>query len=182
MNVVKTEFEGLLILEPTVRKDSRGYFFEAHNKKSLEAAGITMEFVQDNQSRSSRGVLRGLHYQKPPFAQTKLVRVLQGVIQDVVVDLRKGQSTFGKCLSIDLSAADNRQLLVPKGFAHGFLVLSDYADVLYKCDEFYHPESEQGIFYNDPQFHIPWKVTGSALVVSEKDLRNPHFSEVDKVF
>jgi dTDP-4-dehydrorhamnose 3,5-epimerase len=182
MNVIKTEFEGLLILEPKVIKDTRGHFFEAYNEKTFAAAGLHAKFVQDNQSRSSRGVLRGLHYQKPPFAQAKLVRVLYGIIQDVVVDLRREQPTFGKYYSIDLSAEDGRQLFIPGGFAHGFLVLSEFADVVYKCNEFYHPESEQGINYNDQTIQIPWNLGGVSLVVSEKDKNNPYFSELELPF
>ncbi len=182
MKVVKTEFEGLLILEPTLRMDSRGHFFEAYNKKAFEAAGIDTEFVQDNQSRSTHGVLRGLHFQKPPFAQTKLVRVLHGVIEDVVVDLRKSKPTYGKHYSMILSSEENIQLLIPKGFAHGFLVISEYADVLYKCDQFYYPESELGISYNDPSLKISWSLTGTSRIVSEKDQRNPTFSQIPQLF
>ncbi len=179
MNVIKTEFEGLLILEPKVMKDTRGHFFEAYNEKTFAAAGLHAKFVQDNQSRSSRGVLRGLHYQSPPFAQTKLIRVLHGVIQDVVVDLRKEQPTFGKSYSIDLSDDEQQQLWVPAGFAHGFLVLSDFAEVLYKCDQFYHPAAERGIHYKDAQLNISWGMTGSSLIVSDKDQRNPSFPEIE---
>lgn len=179
MNVIKTEFEGLLILEPKVMKDTRGHFFEAYNEKTFAAAGLHAKFVQDNQSRSSRGVLRGLHYQSPPFAQTKLIRVLHGVIQDVVVDLRKEQPTFGKSYSIDLSDSEQQQLWVPAGFAHGFLVLSDFAEVLYKCDQFYHPAAERGIHYKDAQLNISWGMTGSSLIVSDKDQRNPSFPEIE---
>lgn len=179
MNVIKTEFEGLLILEPKVMKDTRGHFFEAYNEKTFAAAGLHAKFVQDNQSRSSRGVLRGLHYQSPPFAQTKLIRVLHGVIQDVVVDLRKEQPTFGKSYSIDLSDSEQQQLWVPAGFAHGFLVLSDFAEVLYKCDRFYHPAAERGIHYMDAKLNISWGMTGSSLIVSDKDQRNPSFPEIE---
>lgn len=182
MKVFKTEFEGLLILEPTVRKDSRGHFFEAYNKKTFDAAGIYTKFVQDNQSRSTHGVLRGLHFQKPPFAQTKLVRVLHGTIEDVVVDLRKSEPTYGKHFSVILSSEESSQLFIPKGFAHGFLIISEYADVLYKCDEFYHPESEMGISYNDPFLQISWGLTGTSRLVSEKDQRNPMFSQIAQLF
>lgn len=135
-----------------------------------------MEFVQDNQSYSQKGVLRGLHFQKPPHAQTKLVCVLAGVVQDVVVDLRKSQPTYGQHYSIELSSLNRKRLLIPKGFAHGFLVLSESADVLYKCDEYYHPESEGGIIYNDPQLHIDWKRPLNELIVSVKDQQHPLLS------
>jgi dTDP-4-dehydrorhamnose 3,5-epimerase len=170
MNVIKTEFEGLLILEPKVMKDVRGHFFEAYNEKTFAAAGLPAKFVQDNQSRSSRGVLRGLHFQRPPHAQTKLVRVLHGRIQDVVVDLRKSQTTFGKSFSIELSSEDQKQLWIPSGFAHGFLVLSDYAEVLYKCDAYYHPEAEGGLYYGDSSLGIAWKKTLNELIISSRDL------------
>ena len=182
MKVVRTEFEGLLILEPEVRKDSRGHFFEAYNERTFASAGLHANFVQDNQSRSSQGVLRGLHYQIPPFAQTKLIRVLHGIIQDVVVDLRKVQPTYGKYYSIDLSAEDQRQLWVPAGFAHGFLVLSEFAEVLYKCDQFYHSAADRGIHFKDIQLNISWKIAGSSLIVSDKDQHNPPLSKIEAVF
>lgn len=182
MKVTKTPFEGLLILEPHVLEDVRGYFYEAYNNKTFQEAGIVTTFVQDNQSRSRRGVVRGLHFQRPPFAHTKLVRVLSGLIQDVVVDLRKAQPTFGKHYSIDLSAESNRQLLVPKGFAHGFLVLSESADVLYKCDEYYHPEAEGSILFNDPALAIEWRLPAKELTASERDLRNSTFTKTEFIF
>jgi len=179
VKVRKTPFEGLLLLEPKVFEDARGYFYESFNQNSFWEIGIDTEFVQDNQSYSRKGVLRGLHFQKPPFAQTKLVRVLSGRIQDVVVDLRKEQSTFKKYFSIELFSENKQQLLVPKGFAHGFLVLSEFAEVLYKCDEYYHPETEAGIIYNDPEFGIDWKLNKSAIVVSKKDQQNPTFTKTE---
>ena len=182
MKITSTSFEGLLVIEPKVFDDSRGYFYESYNKKSFYESGIDTEFVQDNQSSSRRGVLRGLHFQKPPFAQTKLIRVLSGVIQDVVVDLRRDQSTFGKHYSIELSLATKKQLLVPKGFAHGFLVLSEMADVLYKCDTHYHPELEGGIRFNDKQLKIGWTTLHEPLCVAVKDLALPEFSEVQVLF
>lgn len=138
-----------------------------------------MDFVQDNQSRSKRGVIRGLHFQNPPFAQTKLVRVLSGTIQDVVVDLRKTQPTFGKNYSIELSSDNQKQLLVPKGFAHGFMVLSEVADVLYKCDEYYHPKSESGILYNDRELGISWQLDTELHTLSSKDLLLPSFRSIE---
>lgn len=177
MKVIKTGFEGLLIIEPKIFADSRGYFFESYNKKVLREAGINIDFVQDNQSRSQKGTLRGLHFQKNPHAQTKLVAVLDGAIQDVVVDLRREQPTFGKHFSIDLTSEKRAQLLVPKGFAHGFLVLSERADVLYKCDDYYHPETEGGIIYNDPTLGIEWKTVGQTVIVSTKDSALPGLLE-----
>lgn len=182
MKVIKTGFEGLLIIEPKIFTDSRGYFFESYNKRVLREAGIDIDFVQDNQSRSQKGTLRGLHFQKPPHAQTKLVAVLDGAIQDVVVDLRKGQPTYGKHLSIDLTSENKAQLLVPKGFAHGFLVLSERADILYKCDDFYYPETEGGILYNDPVLGIHWNTQYSNMILSKKDEQNPAWANADLVF
>lgn len=173
MAIIKTEFPGLIIFEPTVLKDSRGYFFESYSERVFNTEGITARFVQDNQSKSSYGVLRGLHYQLNPYAQTKLVRVLSGKILDVAVDIRKGSPTYGKAFSIELSAENNKQLLIPKGFAHGFSVLSETAEVMYKCDEFYNKESEGGILYNDPSLNIDWQIPADKAIVSEKDLQQP---------
>jgi dTDP-4-dehydrorhamnose 3,5-epimerase len=173
MAIIQTEFPGLIIFEPTVLKDSRGYFFESYSERVFSAEGITARFVQDNQSKSSYGVLRGLHYQLNPYAQTKLVRVLSGKILDVVVDIRTGSPTYGKAFSIELSAENNKQLLIPKGFAHGFSVLSDTAEVMYKCDEFYNKESEGGILYNDPSLNIDWQIPADEAIVSDKDLQQP---------
>ena len=173
MAFIKTEFPGLIIIEPTVIKDSRGYFFESYNANNFKAEGIDIAFVQDNQSKSSYGVIRGLHYQLNPHAQTKLIRVLSGEILDVVVDIRKGSPTFGKAFSIELSAENNKQLLIPKGFAHGFSVLSQTAEVMYKCDQFYYRESEAGISFNDTDLNIDWKVPAEKAVVSEKDMNQP---------
>jgi dTDP-4-dehydrorhamnose 3,5-epimerase len=173
MPIIKTEFPGLIIFEPTVLKDSRGYFFESYSERVFQAEGITARFVQDNQSKSSYGVLRGLHYQLNPYAQTKLVRVLSGKILDVAVDIRKGSPTYAKAFSIELSAENNKQLLIPKGFAHGFSVLSETAEVMYKCDEFYNKESEGGILYNDPVLKIDWQIPADKAIVSEKDMQQP---------
>jgi dTDP-4-dehydrorhamnose 3,5-epimerase len=171
VKVSTTPFEGLLVIDPRIFSDSRGHFWEAYNMKSFREAGIEMEFVQDNQSHSTKGTLRGMHFQKPPHAQTKLVRVLTGEIQDVVIDLRKDSPTFGKHHSIRLSAENKKQFLIPKGFAHGFLVLSETADVLYKCDDFYHPEAESGVQYDDPFFNIKWQLPVAELNISDKDLK-----------
>jgi len=179
VKITRTPFDGLFILEPISYKDSRGFFFESYNKKVFLDLGIAMEFVQDNQSHSKKNVLRGLHYQKPPFGQAKLVRVLSGSVQDVVVDLRKSQSTFGEHFSIDLSADNQKQILIPAGFAHGFLVLSEHADVIYKCDQYYNPQSDTGIFHADTDLAIKWKADPGAIITSEKDARLPRFSETD---
>ena len=173
MAFIKTEFPGLIIIEPAVFKDSRGYFFESYNEKDFIAEGIEIHFVQDNQSKSSYGVIRGLHYQLTPHAQTKLIRVLSGSILDVVVDIRKGSPTFGKTFSLELSAENNKQLLVPKGFAHGFSVLSKTAEVMYKCDAFYHKESEAGILFNDAALNIDWQIPADKAIISDKDMVLP---------
>jgi dTDP-4-dehydrorhamnose 3,5-epimerase len=169
MPFIKTDLPGLLIFEPTVFEDSRGYFYESYNEKAFAAEGIDIKFVQDNQSRSSYGVIRGLHYQAEPHAQTKLVRVLSGKILDVVVDIRKGSPAFGKAFPIELSAENKKHLFIPKGFDHGFSVLSPTAEVLYKCDAFYHKASEEGIIYNDKDLGIDWKIPADKALVSEKD-------------
>ena len=173
MAFIQTDFPGLIIVDPTVFTDSRGYFFESYNENNFKAAGIDIKFVQDNQSKSSYGVIRGLHYQLYPHAQTKLIRTLSGSILDVVVDLRKGSPTYGKSFSIELSAANNKQLLVPKGFAHGFSVLSETSEVMYKCDAFYNKEAEAGILYNDAALNIDWQIPADKAVVSDKDLILP---------
>jgi dTDP-4-dehydrorhamnose 3,5-epimerase len=166
---------GLIIIEPAVFEDSRGYFFESYNQSLFQQNGIPGNFVQDNQSQSSYGVIRGLHFQKHPFAQSKLIRVLAGKIFDVVIDIRKGSPTFGQSFNIKLSAENKKQLFIPQGFAHGFSVLSETASVLYKCDQFYNKQSEGGIRYNDPQLNIDWKVTIDKASVSEKDMLLPLF-------
>jgi dTDP-4-dehydrorhamnose 3,5-epimerase len=173
MNIVETGFDGLVILEPKVIEDPRGYFMESYRYDVLKSKGINIHFVQDNQSKSRRGVLRGLHYQNAPHQQTKLIRVLSGEILDVVVDLRKSKATFGKSFTIALSAENKKQLLVPSGFAHGFLVLSETAEILYKCDEFYHPEAEGGIMYDDPALKIDWGMKKEDLILSQRDLQHP---------
>lgn len=171
-----TSIEGLLIFEPTLFEDSRGYFFESFNEDVFKAAGIGLQFVQDNQSQSSYGVIRGLHYQLNPFSQAKLVRVLSGSILDVAVDIRQGSSTFGKSFSLELSAENKKQLFIPTGFAHGFSVLSENAEVLYKCDRFYDKESEGGIRFDDPALQIDWMISADKAIISEKDLNLPLFS------
>jgi dTDP-4-dehydrorhamnose 3,5-epimerase len=172
MNVVKTGFDDLLIIEPEVLGDERGYFMESYNYRTFFEKGITIQFVQDNQSKSKKGVLRGLHYQNAPYAQSKLIRVLAGSIMDFVLDLRKNKSTFGKIFPMELTVENKRQLFVPKGFAHGFLVLSDYAEVLYKTDEFYNKEAEGGINFFDPSLELKLR-NKEELLLSEKDKNLP---------
>ena len=182
MNIEQTFIKDLVILTPEVFKDERGWFFEAYNKNKLNGLGISINFVQDNQSLSQRGTLRGLHYQNPPFAQTKLVQVLQGEIIDVAVDLRKDSSTYGKHFGIKLTAENKKQLLVPHGFAHGFSVLSETAVVMYKCDQFYNKQSEGGIRYDDKILHIDWGMDLADAIVSKKDLILPDFINCNSQF
>jgi len=176
MSLTTTDFPGLLIFEPSVFKDERGFFFESYNDKVYQQYNLHFSFIQDNQSHSFYGTMRGLHYQLNPYAQTKLVRVLHGKILDTVVDIRIGSPKYGKIFSIELSAENKKQLLVPKGFAHGFSVLSKTADVLYKCDSFYNKESEAGIIYNDPALNIDWKIPAEEILISPKDLVLPPLS------
>ncbi len=177
MPFIETGLPGLTIFEPRVFADSRGYFFEVYNEQLFQQAGIDVKFVQDNESKSQRGVLRGLHYQQNPMAQAKLVRVVEGEVLDVVVDIRKGSPTFGKSFSLLLSGENKKQLFIPRGFAHGFSVLSDTVIFQYKCDNFYSKESEGGIFYNDPTLNIDWKINLNEAVVSEKDQTLPAFKD-----
>jgi dTDP-4-dehydrorhamnose 3,5-epimerase len=169
----KTDFPGLLIYEPKVFEDERGYFFESYNERNFEGEGISIKFVQDNQASSSYGVIRGLHFQMDPHAQTKLVRALSGRIMDAVVDMRKGSPTFGKTFTIELSAENKKQLLIPKGFAHGYSVLSDRAEVFYKCDAFYNKTAEGGVIYNDPELKIDWGIEAGKEIISPKDEKYP---------
>src|SRR5690606_18698891 len=174
MQITETGLKGCFIIEPTLFNDARGYFFESFNASRFNAAiGQTVNFVQDNQSFSTKGVIRALHYQIGDHAQAKLARVLHGKVLDVAVDLRAGSSTFGEHIAIELSADNRRQLVVPRGFAHGFSVLSESADFSYTCDHFYHKDAEGGIIYNDPQLAIDWKVGPKQIKVSEKDLILP---------
>jgi len=169
----KTEFPGLFVFEPIIYEDSRGYFFESYNEKVFAEENIHLRFVQDNQSSSSYGVIRGLHYQLNPHAQTKLVRVLSGAILDVAVDIRKNSPTYGKLFAIELSSENKKQLLIPPGFAHGFSVLTEKTEVFYKCDQIYNKESETGIRYNDPLLNIDWKIPSDKVMISEKDQNLP---------
>jgi dTDP-4-dehydrorhamnose 3,5-epimerase len=173
MNIETTLIKDLLIINPIVFEDTRGYFFEAYNQNTLAGLGVIINFVQDNQSFSKRGTLRGLHYQNPPYAQTKLVRVLQGEIIDVAVDIRKASPTYGQHFAIHLSAENKKQLLIPHGFAHGFSVISETAVVLYKCDQFYNKASEGGIRFDDPSLNIDWGMDLKDAIVSDKDLVLP---------
>jgi len=176
MIVTKTNIEGLLVLTPKVFEDERGYFFESYNKKTFNKyTGLNIEFVQDNQSKSSFGVLRGLHYQLPPYAQAKLVRVLQGKVLDVAVDIREGSTTYGQHFSIELSDKNKKQFFIPRGFAHGFVVLSKTAVFSYKCDNFYNKESEGGIIFNDSTLDINWIINKQDIELSSKDLILPQF-------
>lgn len=178
MTVTQTPIEGLLILEPRVFHDDRGYFFESFNEAVFQKeTGHTIPFIQDNQARSTRNVLRGLHFQKAPYAQTKLLRVLEGVIWDVAVDLRAESKTYGRWYGVELSAENKLQLLVPRGFAHGYAVLSETAEVLYKCDNAYHKPSEGGVRYDDPELGIDWKIDLADALVSDKDLVQPLLRE-----
>ena len=182
MNIEQTFIKDLVVLSPAVFEDERGYFFEAYNKNKFADLGIHVDFVQDNQSFSKKGTLRGLHYQNPPFAQTKLVRVLQGEIMDVAVDLRKDSPTYGKHFALILSAENKKQLFVPQGFAHGFSVLSETAVVLYKCDQYYNKASEGGIRYDDATLDIDWGMDLKLALVSEKDAVLPDFYHCNSQF
>jgi dTDP-4-dehydrorhamnose 3,5-epimerase len=179
MELINTGFSELILIKPTVFEDARGYFYESYNKQTFKRTGIDYHFVQDNQSLSSYGTIRGLHYQLVPFAQIKLVRVIQGAVFDVAVDLRKGSSTFGKWYGIELSGDNKLQLLIPQGFAHGFSVISDTAVVLYKTDDYYKKEAERGIAYNDAELNIDWKITADEILVSERDKLLPSFRDTE---
>ena len=181
MKITKTNLKDCFVLEPKVYEDERGYFMESFNQKRfLQTTDINIEFIQDNESKSSKGVLRGLHFQTGDFAQTKLVRVIKGRVQDVVVDLRPGSLTYGHHFSIELSETNKKQLFIPKDFAHGFLVLENETIFNYKCDNYYHPESENGIHYNDKDLNIDWMLPKEKLIISEKDAKLPLFKAYSK--
>lgn len=182
MPFIKTDFPGLLVYTPGIFEDHRGYFFESYNKKNFEQEGVNLDFIQDNQAGSSYGTIRGLHYQLDPYAQTKLIRALSGRIIDAVVDLRKNSLTHGKSFTIELSAENKKQLLVPKGFAHGYSVISESAEVFYKCDAFYHKESEGGLSWNDPFLKIDWQLPHDKVIISEKDSNHPVFADCKNNF
>ncbi|MDO5104840.1 dTDP-4-dehydrorhamnose 3,5-epimerase [Capnocytophaga sp.] len=173
MNVIQTNICEVLIIEPKVFGDERGYFFESFSHQQFVEAVCQTTFVQDNESKSRYGVLRGLHFQKPPFTQSKLVRVVQGKVLDVAVDIRKGSPTFGRHVAAELSAENKRQLFVPRGFAHGFVVLSDEAIFQYKCDNYYHPQEEGSVLWNDPVLQIDWKIPHKDVILSQKDTQSP---------
>ena len=180
MKAHKTSIDGLKILIPKIYKDERGFFFESHNKKTFnQEIGLNINFVQDNHSKSSKGTLRGLHYQIPPKAQGKLIRVVRGEIFDVVVDLRRVSKTFGKWIGVNLSEHNNKQLWVPEGFAHGFLVISDIAECLYKTTEYYSPKHERGIIWDDRELNIQWPININKILISKKDSNNQKFKNVE---
>lgn len=179
MNVIRTDIEGVFVIEPQVFGDERGHFFESFNaERFLAQTGLRVEFVQDNESRSKRGVLRGLHFQREPYAQAKLVRVVQGRVIDVAVDIRHGSPTFGKYVATELSGENHRQMFIPKGFAHGYVVLEDNTVFQYKCDEYYHPEVEDGIAWNDPQIGIEWPLPEDEIILSDKDRKRRTLREL----
>lgn len=182
MNVIKTDIPDVLIVEPKVFGDNRGYFFEAYSERQFNNTVREVSFVQDNQSKSSRGVLRGLHFQKPPYVQSKLVSVVKGCIRDVAVDLREGSPTFGKYVAVELSEDNHRQLFIPRGFAHGFVVLSEEAIVQYKCDNYYAPQYEGAIAWNDPDLAIDWGVLEGEIILSEKDKNHPDLKDSGFLF
>lgn len=173
MKVTTTKIPGLLIIEPRVFKDARGYFFETYHKEKYTQAGITSDFIQDNEALSGYGVIRGLHYQLNPFSQAKLVRVLHGKVYDVAVDIRKNSPTFGEWFGIELSAENKKQFFIPRGFAHGYSVLSETAVFAYKCDNAYHPQSEGGIILDDKDLNIDWKIPDGKAIISDKDKKHP---------
>ena len=181
MNVIDTELEGVKIIEPTIFKDARGYFFESFSQKEFNEKVAPITFVQDNESKSTYGVIRGLHYQKPPYAQSKLVRCVRGKVLDVAVDIRKGSPTYGKHVAVELTEDNHRQLFIPKGFAHGFAVLSDEAVFQYKCDEFYHPEVADGISVIDKTLGIDWKIKDNINVL-DRDIKGFSFNEFETPF
>ncbi len=182
MEITETGFSGLLIIKPDVFADSRGYFFESFNTETFRKHGLDFNPVQDNESKSSRGVIRGLHYQLKPFDQAKLIRVVEGLIFDVALDLRKGSVTYGRWYGIRLDSLSKNKLFIPKGFAHGFSVLSDSAVILYKTDNVYNRQAERGIDLNDPALAIDWNLGGLSSVISEKDTRHPSFENAEKNF
>ena len=182
MEIIKTNIEGVVIIEPRIFKDDRGYFFESFSQREFEEKVCKTTFVQDNESKSSYGVLRGLHFQKPPFAQSKLVRVIKGAVLDVAVDIRKGSLTFGQYVSVELTGENHRQFFIPRGFAHGFSVLSEEVIFQYKCDNFYSPQSEGAIAWNDPDLNIDWRIPAEKVVLSEKDSKQPRLKYWQNVF
>ncbi|MCM1503865.1 MAG: dTDP-4-dehydrorhamnose 3,5-epimerase [Muribaculum sp.] len=180
MEVISTHIPGVVIIEPRIFKDSRGYFFESYSQREFDEKVAPVRFVQDNESQSTYGVVRGLHFQRPPMAQSKLVRVIEGAVLDVAVDIRLGSPTFGQHVAVKLTADNHRQLFLPKGMAHGFAVLSPKATFQYKCDNFYSPSDEGAIAWDDPDLGIDWLIPASEVILSEKDARHPRLTEIDR--
>ncbi len=182
MEIIKTALDGVVIIEPKIFKDTRGYFFESFSQREFEEKVRPIKFVQDNESMSSYGVMRGLHFQKPPFTQSKLVRCVKGKVLDVAVDIRKGSPTYGRHVAVELTEDNHRQFFIPRGFAHGFVVLSETAVFQYKCDEFYHPEADGGISIKDESLGIDWKISMDKALLSEKDIKHLCLKEFDSPF
>ena len=182
MNIIETPIQGLLIIEPRIFEDARGYFFESFSQREFDEKVGKVVFVQDNESKSSYGVMRGLHFQRPPFTQTKLVRCVKGAVLDVAVDIRKGSPTYGQHVAVELTEDNHRQFFISKGFAHGFAVLSQTAVFQYKCDEFYHPEADDGINILDDSLDIDWRIPTEKVILSEKDLKHPLWKDFDSPF
>ena len=182
MEVIKTEIDGVVIIEPKVFKDARGYFFESYSKREFDEKVRPIDFVQDNESCSTKGVMRGLHFQRPPYTQSKLVRCVKGRVLDVAVDIRKGSPTYGKHVAVELSEDNYRQFFVPRGFAHGFAVLSDLAVFQYKCDEFYHPEADGGISIHDDSLGIDWRIDPTEAILSDKDTKHALLKDFNSPF
>ena len=178
MNVIKTDIDGLVVIEPRVFGDSRGYFFESFSERDFKREVADVDFVQDNESKSSYGVVRGLHFQRPPYAQAKLVRVVKGKVLDVAVDLRKESPTFGRYVAMELSEENHRQMFIPRGFAHGFSVLSEEVIFQYKCDNYYAPQSEGAVAWDDPDLDIDWKIPAGKVLLSEKDKKHPRLKDI----
>lgn len=182
MDIIKTDIEGVVIIKPRIFKDSRGYFFESFSKREFDEKVCHVDFVQDNESCSTKGVMRGLHFQRPPFVQAKLVRCVKGRVLDVAVDIRKGSPTYGKHVAAELTEDNHHQFFIPRGFAHGFAVLSDVAVFQYKCDNYYHPEADDGISIVDPSLGIDWQIDTSQAILSDKDTRHPLLANFDSPF
>lgn len=182
MEIIETDIAGVVILEPRLFRDARGYFFESFSQRVFEERVCRTKFVQDNESRSSYGVLRGLHFQKPPHAQSKLVRVISGAVLDVAVDIRRGSPTFGRHVAVELSGENHRQLFIPRGFAHGFAVLSEEVVFQYKCDNYYAPQSEGALAWNDPALGIDWRIPAGDVLLSDKDKKHPSLEEAPELF
>lgn len=182
MEVIKTDIEGVVIIEPRIFRDERGYFFESFSQREFQEKVCNTMFVQDNESKSSYGVLRGLHFQKPPYAQSKLVRVIKGAVLDVAVDIRKGSPTFGQHVAVELTEDNHRQFFIPRGFAHGFSVLTDEVIFQYKCDNFYAPQSEGALAWDDPDLGIDWRLPAEKVILSEKDRHHSRLKDAEWLF